>query len=159
MSAASDALENDLVDLIFNNNASTLEIGDANGLQPAGTAGNLYVALHTASPGGASPDSSTDQGTNEATYPGYGRVAVARTAGGWTVSGSSASNAAEIAFGQHSGGSPANETMTHYSIGTNAAGDSPTSQVLFTGTLTSSLAVSSGIEPRFAIGQLSISVD
>jgi hypothetical protein len=158
MSAASNALENDLVDLIFNNNPSTLEIGDGSGLQPAGTAGNLYVALHTASPGGASPDSSTDQQTNEATYPGYGRVAVARTAGGWTVSGSSASNAAEIAFGQHSGGSPANETMTHYSIGTNAAG-SPQSQVLFTGTLTSSLAVSSGIEPRFAIGQLSISVD
>jgi hypothetical protein len=157
MSAASDALENDLVDLIFNNNSTTLAIGDASGL-PGGTEGNLYVALHTASPGGASPDTATDQQTNEATYPGYGRVTVARNSGGWTVSGSSASNAAEIAFGQHSGGSPANETMTHYSIGTNAAG-SPQSQVLFTGTLTSSLAVSSGIEPRFAIGQLSISVD
>lgn len=156
MSAASDALENDLVDLIFNNNASTLEIGDANGLQPAGSAGSLYVALHTASPGGGSPDSATSQDTSEATYTGYARQAVARTSGGWTVSGNSASNTAEIAFGQCTAGS---DTLTHYSIGTNATGDSPTSQVLFTGTLTSSLAVSSGIEPRFAIGQLSISVD
>ena len=152
MSAATDALENDLVDLIFNNTASTLDIGDVSGLQPAGTAGSLYVALHSADPAGGSPDQSADQTVNEAAYTGYSRQAVARTAGGWTVSGSSATNAAEIAFGQ----STTSETLTHYSIGTASSG---AGGVLFTGTLTSSLAVSNGIEPRFAIGQLSISVD
>lgn len=153
MSAATDALENDLVDLIFNNNASTLDIGDSGGLLPAATAGSLYVGLHTASPGGGSPDSSADQTTSEATYTGYARQGVARTAGGWTISGSTSSNAAEIAFGQCSAGS---NTLTHYSIGTASSG---AGGILFTGTLTASLAVSSGIEPRFSIGQLSISVD
>jgi len=149
MSAATDALENDLVDLIFNNNSSTLAIGDSNGLQPAAAPGSLYVGLHTGTLG----ENPANQAVNEATYTGYGRQAVARTSGGWTVSGSSASNTAEIKFGSCTAGS---DTLTHYSIGTDATGSS---QVLFTGALTSSISVSSGIEPRFAINQLEISVD
>jgi len=151
MSAATDALENDLVDLIFNNNSSTLAIGAGSpiGLQPSASAGSLYVALHTGTLG----ENPANQAVNEATYTGYGRQAVARTSGGWTVSGSSASNTAEIKFGSCTAGS---DTLTHYSIGTDATGSS---QVLFTGALTSSIAVSSGIEPRFAINQLEISVD
>lgn len=156
MSAATDALENDLVSLIFVNENSTLDIGDTGGLQGSTAPGNLYVALHTAAPDspGEAPAS---QSVNEATYTGYSRQAVIRQTsgspnGGWTISGSTASNAAEIAFGQCSAGS---ETLTHYSIGVGAGA----TDVLFFGTLTSSLAVSAGIEPRFAIGQLAISVD
>lgn len=44
-----------------------------------------YVSLHTGDPGEAG-----DQTTNEATYAGYARVAVARDSGGWTVTGSQA---------------------------------------------------------------------
>ena len=162
--SASDALENDILDLLFNNTATTLEIGDAGGLQGSSAAGSLWVALHTADLDTSPAENPTNQSVNEAAYPGYARVEVIRAStgspnGGWTVSGSTASNAAELSFGQHSGGSPASETLTHFSIGTNAVGDSPDSEVLFFGPLTSSLDVSSGITPRFAAGQLQISLD
>ena len=96
-------------------------------------------------------------------YPGYARQEVIRAAsgspnGGWTVAGSAVSNAAEIAFGEHSGGSPASETATHYSIGTSDSA-SPASEVLFFGTLNSSLPVTVGINPRYGAGALQITVD
>ena len=68
-----------LLKLLFNN-TTWANVGDVTGIVGSGTAGNLYVALHTADP------SAGDQSTSETTYTGYGgRVAVARTTGGWTV--------------------------------------------------------------------------
>lgn len=87
-----NASETDLLKLIFTN-VAWANVGNAGGLQPSGVAGSLFVALHTASPGEAG-----DQTTNEATYTNYARVAVARSAGGWTVSGDSVSNTALISF-------------------------------------------------------------
>lgn len=75
---SSEALINSLK-LIFQNAAWT-NIGDAGGLLPSATAGSLYVSLHTGDPG-----SGGDQSTNECAYTSYARVAVARSAGGWTV--------------------------------------------------------------------------
>lgn len=132
-----------LLELILQNIAAA-NIGNAGGLQPSSAAGSLYIALHTASPavGG-------NQSTNEAAYTGYARVAVVRSSSGWTVSGDAYSNAAAINFPACTGGS---ETETYFSVGTAASG---TGEVLLFGSLTSSLAVSSGITPSFAIGQLS----
>jgi hypothetical protein len=147
--SASNQLENDLLNLIFNNTATTLDIGDSSGLQPAGTVGNLYVSLHTADPG----ESPANQAVNEATYTGYDRRPVARTAGGWTVSGNQVSNTAEIDFQACTGGT---NTISHYAIGT---GDVGSSEILFSGQLTSNLEVANGITPRFGVGQLIITVD
>lgn len=41
-----------LVNHILKNTAAA-NVGDASGLQPSSTAGNLYIALHTSSPGAA----------------------------------------------------------------------------------------------------------
>lgn len=91
------------------NNAAIANIGDASGLQPSASAGSYYVGGHTASPGVGNK-----QNSNEAAYTSYARVAVARTSGGWTVTGAQVVNAALISFPKCTGGS---ETWTHWSIG------------------------------------------
>lgn len=137
-----DSAELNMLKLLFNATAWA-NIADNAASSPLT---NLYVALHTADPG----DSGT-QSTSEATYTGYARVAVARTTGGWTCSGTSpsqAANAALIAFGACTAGS---NTITHVSIGVASSG---ATAILYSGALTASLAVSSGITPQFAIGAL-----
>lgn len=143
----SNTFETDLLSLIFNNTDIAL-IGDAAGLQNSATAGSLYVSLHTADPGEAGT-----QSTNETSYTNYARVAVARSAGGWTVSGNTVSNAALVQFAQ-CGATGA--TLTHFGVGTDASG---AGKLLYSGALTSSLAVSSGIQPQFAAGDLDVTED
>lgn len=106
---------NDLLKLLFTNIALPL-IGDAGGLQPSATAGSLYVSLHTADPGAGG-----SQTTSEANYTGYGRVAVARSAAGWTVSGSQVSNTGAVTFGLCTAGA---NTVGWFGVGTalNGAG-------------------------------------
>lgn len=106
---------------------------------------NLYIALHTANPG-----ASGNQTTSEATYTSYARVTVARTAGGWTASANPAVNAALIQFPQCTGGT---NTITYVSIGTASSG---AGQILYSGALNSSLAVSNLIQPQFSAGALTI---
>lgn len=143
----SNTFENDLVKLIFNND-DIADIGDASGLQNSATAGSFYIALHTADPGEAGTAA-----TSEATYTGYARVAVARTAGGWTVSGNQASNTAQISFGECTSGS---DTVTYVSITTASSG---TSKILYSGALTASRSISAGITPLFAAAALTVTED
>lgn len=143
--SATNGFETNLLELIFNNTALE-NIGNAGGLPASTAAGSLYVALFTADPGEEGAQ------TNEATYTGYARVAVARSGAGWTVSGNNVSNAAAVTFGECSAGT---NTITHFAILTaSTSGD-----MLFSGALTSSLSVSSGITPEFAIGALDVNVD
>jgi hypothetical protein len=86
--------ENDLLLLVFNN-TNAANIGDATGLRGSTAAGNLYLALHTGDPGEAG-----DQTTNEANYTGYARMAVVRSAAGFTVTTNNVVNAALITFGR-----------------------------------------------------------
>ena len=134
-----NTFENDLLLLIFNATAIA-NIADNAASSPLTS---LYVSLHTADPGEAG-----NQTTNEAAYTSYARVAVARSGSGWTVSGNAVTNAALIQFPQCTGGS---ETITHFAIGT---ASSSTGKVLYKGALSSSLAVSSGIQPQFGAGEL-----
>ena len=143
----SDTFETDLLNLIFVNTDIAL-IGDAAGLQNSATAGSLYVSLHT-----ADPDEAGTQATNETAYTNYARVAVARTVGGWTVSGNTVSNAALVQFAQCG---VTGATLTHFGVGTDASG---AGKLLYSGALTSSLAVSSGIQPQFAAGELDVTED
>ena len=78
---------------------------------------NLFISLHNADPGEAGA-----QNTSETAYTGYARIGVARTVGGWTVSGTDPTqviNAATITFPQCTGGS---DTLTHWGIGTLVSG-------------------------------------
>ena len=143
----SNTFETDLLNLIFVNTDIAL-IGDAAGLQNSATAGSLYVSLHTADPGEAG-----DQTTNETAYTDYARVAVARTGGGWTVSGNTVSNAALVQFPQCG---VTGATLTHFGVGTDSSG---AGKLLYSGALSSSLAVSSGIQPQFSSGDLDVTED
>ena len=139
--AKSDSFENDFLKLIFNG-TTIANIADNAASSPLT---NLYVSLHTADPGDAG-----NQTTSEATYTGYARVAVSRDTDGWTVSGNGVTNADAITFGACSAGS---NTLTHFAVGTAANG---TGKVLYHGELSASLAVSAGITPAFAAGELDI---
>ena len=129
----SDTFENDLLKLIFNGTAI------ANLADNAASAPNtsLYVSLHTADPGEAG-----NQTTNEISYTSYARVAVARTSGGFTVTASSVSPAANIDFPAATGGTG---TVTYFAIGTASSG---TGKILYSGTVTPNITVSSGVTPR-----------
>jgi hypothetical protein len=145
--SATNAFETALLQLYFNN-VDHANIGDAAGLQNSATAGSFHISLHTADPGEAGA-----QNTSEATYTGYARVAVARSGAGWTISGNNASNAAAVTFGACTAGS---NTITHFGIGSDASG---VGNLFWKGALTASLAVSAGITPSFAIGELDTNAD
>jgi hypothetical protein len=98
---------------------------------------NIYVSLHTADPADAG-----NQTTNETAYTSYARVAVARTSGGWTVTGNSVSPTANIDFPACTGGTA---TITHFGIGTASSG---TGKLLYSGTVSPNISVSSGVTPR-----------
>jgi hypothetical protein len=141
----SNAAESDLLLLLFQN-AAWANVGTSGGLQPSSSAGNLYVALHTASPGQAG-----NQSTNEAAYPGYSRQAVARSSAGWTKSGSNptqVANAAAVTFGAAASGS---ETETYFSVGTSSTG---AGEIIFYAPLAQALLVTAGIVPNYPISSL-----
>lgn len=144
--SASNAAETALLNLIFNN-SNIANVGDATGLRGSSTAGSLYLSLHTADPGEGG-----DQTTSEASYTSYARVAVARTSGGWTVSGNTATLTAAIDFPAATGGT---NTVTYFGVGTAASG---TGVLLFSGSISPSISVSSGVTPRLTTST-SISLD
>lgn len=143
----SNASETALLLLMFNNTAWA-NIGNAGGLQPSGAAGSFFIALHTADPGETGV-----QNTSEASYTGYARVGVARSAGGFTISGSQVSNTATIQFGECTAGSA---TVTHFSVGMASSG---ATDIIYRGALSASRAISAGITPLFNAGTLSGTVD
>lgn len=139
-----NTFENDFLLLIFNATAIA-DIAENDATSPLT---DLYVSLHTADVG-----ETGDQTTNEATYTSYARVAVARSGSGWTVSANAVTNAATISFPAATGGT---NTITHFAVGTASSG---AGKVLYKGALSASLAVSSGITPQFAAGELDITED
>lgn len=142
-----NAAEQSLLDLLFLN-TDWANIGDAGGLQNSAAAGNFYISLHSADPGEAG-----SQTTSEVAYTSYARVAVARTAGGWTRTGSSMANTALVQFPQCTGSTA---TATHFGVGTDSSG---AGNLIMKGALTSSLSISNGIQPQFAAGALTATVD
>lgn len=133
----SNTFENDLLLLIFNNTDIAL-IGDAAGLQNSATAGSLYVSLHTADPGEAGT-----QTTSEAAYTGYARVAVARSGAGWVVTAASVSPAANVDFGECT--ASAGAAITHFGVGTDSSG---AGKLLYSGTVTPNITMAVGVIPR-----------
>ena len=126
----SDTLENAILDLLFNG-TTIPDLAEDDTTSPATT---ITVALHT-----ASPTDSGDMTANEATYTSYVRKTVARTSGGWTITGNSASPVANIEFAAATGGS---ETITYFSVGTGVSDN-----VMYYGTVTPNIVVTSGVTP------------
>lgn len=132
----SNLMENSML-LLFFNATTFAEMAEDDTTTPATT---ITVALHTGDPGEAG-----DQTTSEIAYTGYARIGVARTGGGWSVTANSVSPVAAITFGEMTGG--AGGTVTHFSVGT-GTGDN----MLYSGTVTPNIAVTSGVIPELGTG-------
>lgn len=129
--------------LLWLNNTNIANVGDETGLRGSTTVGSLYFALHTADPGEAG-----DQTTSEAAYTGYARVAKTRTVTDFTVAGNAGSLATNANFPNGSGGGG---TATHWSLGVAASG---ASMILFKGALTPTIAMGAGVAPQILAGTM-----
>jgi hypothetical protein len=126
----SNTFENDLVALIFNGTAIANIADNAAGSPLT----NLYAALHTADPGEAG-----NQSTSECAFTGYARQAIARNSGGFTVSGGVATVVANINFGTCTA-SPGS-AASHFSIGVAVSG---ATKLLYSGALSSPITIAIG---------------
>lgn len=131
----SNSWENSLL-LLLMNNTNVANVGDATGLRGSSTAGVLYVSLHTADPGEAG-----DQTTSETAYTSYARVSVARSSAGFTVTANSVSPFANVSFPACTG---LTATITHFGIGTASSG---AGVLLYSGTVTPNIAIATGVTP------------
>src|SRR6185312_6768127 len=76
---------------------------------------NLYFSLHTADPGAAG-----NQSTSETVYTNYARQPVARSGAGFTVSGQSVTLAATVNF--PAGATTDTDVLTFWGVGTLVSG-------------------------------------
>lgn len=132
--------ENELLLLLFNNTNSSLH-GDATGLRGSSTAGSYYISLHTADPGEAG-----DQTTSEVTYTSYARVAVARSGAAFTVTANAVALAAAAVFPAGTGGSG---TATYFGIGCSSSG---AGKLLYKGAISPSIVCGNGVTPQINAG-------
>lgn len=103
---------------------------------------NIAVALHTADPGDAGT-----MATSEAAYTGYARAAVARTTGGWTISGTSPTQAAPVATIAFPIGTAGTGIATYFSTGKSGGG---AAAILFSGTVTPNITMGASITPQLS---------
>jgi hypothetical protein len=134
--AKTNAYEAALLDLIFIN-TNIANLGDATGIRGSVTAGQLFVSLHTADPGEAGT-----QTTSEVVYTGYARVGVNRSGSDFTRINNSISPAANIDFPACTGGTA---TATHFGIGVASTGGST---LLYRGAISPTISIASGVTPR-----------
>ncbi len=131
-------VEQDILKLVFNATAWA-NYADNAAVSPQT---NVAVALHTADPG-----TGGNQTTSESAYTSYARVSVARTSGGWTVSGTgpaSVSPVAAITFPAGTGGSG---TVTFFSTGKTGGG---ATDILWSGTVTPNIVTGNAITPSLS---------
>lgn len=129
----SDTTENAIMALIFNATAWANYADNAASTPQT----NISCGLHTADPGDAG-----SMTTSEIAYTSYARANVARTSGGWTVTGNSVSPAANIDFAAGTGGSG---TASYLSTGKTGGG---AAVILLSGPITPNIVTGSGVTPR-----------
>lgn len=136
----SDTTESAILALIFNATAW------ANYADNAATSPqtNVGIALHTADPG-----DSGNAGTSEIAYTSYTRVNVARTSGGWTVSGTSPTQAAPVSAISFPAGTGGAGTASFFSTSkSNASPPTGAQAILWSGTVTPNIVTGSGVTPQ-----------
>jgi hypothetical protein len=129
-----DTFENDLQRLIYN---ATPIAGLADNAASAALS-NIFVAAHVADPGEAGT-----QATSEIAYTPYARAQVARSTGGWAVTGNSTSPVSNIDWPAMTGG--AGGTITHFSTGAAVSG---ASKIFHSGPISPTILVANGVTPR-----------
>jgi hypothetical protein len=103
---------------------------------------NIIVAGHTADPGDAGT-----QSTTEIAYTSYARVNVARTTGGWLVSGTTPSQVTPVAAINFPPGTGGAGTMSFFSTGKSGGGATP---ILWSGTVTPNIVCGNGVTPSLS---------
>jgi hypothetical protein len=88
----------------------------------------------------------------EASYTGYARVALTKSSS-WTGTSSPFTNTNLIQFGACTAGS---DSITHFAVVDTSSG---AVAMMISGALSGTLAVSTGIQPQFSAGALSISAE
>lgn len=96
---------------------------------------SIWVALHTADPGDAG-----DQTTSEISYTGYARKVTNRTTVDWVVASGSASPAAAITFATCTASSTV--SATHFSVGLSSSG---AGTLLYSGTVTPNVSITTNV--------------
>jgi hypothetical protein len=137
MSALTNAAENALLLLLFNN-TTWANIGDATGIVGSTVPGNFRISLHT-----ADPTETGNQTSSEISYTGYARVSLARSGAAWTVTGNSVSPTANVDFGAMTAG--AGGTVTFIGIGTDVSG---AGNLILRLAVSPTIAVTTGVTPR-----------
>lgn len=138
--AISTSTETNILKLVFNATAW------ANYADNAATSPqtNVGVALHTADPG-----TSGTAATSEIAYTSYTRVNVARTTGGWTVSGGNPASTSPVAAINFPAGTGGSGTATFFSTSfSNASPPTGTQTILWSGTVTPNVVCGSGVTPQ-----------
>lgn len=130
MAAKTTQYATDLLKLVLNATNYT-NIATSTGLT------SVYISLHTGNPG-----ASGLQNTSECSYTSYGRIAVARTTGGFTVASGSASPISTIVFPAATGGS---ETATYFGIGASTSGSGI---LYYFGSISPSIVITNGVTPE-----------
>jgi hypothetical protein len=133
MGAKTTGFSTSLLELIFGG-TTIANLAENASSSPATS---LYLSLHTADPGVTG-----NQSTSEAAYTSYARVALPRNSTGFSVAGGVMTLAEEAIFPEATGGS---ETETYFGIGTASSG---TGTLLYRGTITPSIVVSTGVTPE-----------
>lgn len=100
---------------------------------------SIQVSLHTADPGDAGT-----QGTSEANYTGYTRIAVTRSTAGFAVANGSASPVAAITFPEAA--STTTMTLTHFGLGATSA--TTGGKLFYSGTISPNISIGAGVQPR-----------
>ena len=139
----SDAYEADILKLLMNATPIT-GVADNTATAPLTF---LSVALHTADPG-----ETGTQATSEAAYTGYARVSVARTAGGWAISGTAptvASPVAAITFPACTAGAAGSTVVTFFSVGPTGGG---ATKIFYSGAVTPNISIGNGVTPQLGTG-------
>ncbi|WP_312463319.1 hypothetical protein [Comamonas sp.] len=130
----SSAFANDFAKLVFQ---ATAIAGLADNAS-SGAATNLYMSLHSGDPLAAGT-----QTTSEVNFTGYQRIALQRSAAGWTVNGNVVSPAATVEFPEMTGGT--NQTATHLCIGMAQNGSG---KILARMTINPTIECKLGVVPR-----------
>lgn len=132
----SNAFEIDVLKLILNGTAIA-NLADNAASSPLT---DLWMAFHT-----ADPTDTGEQGTSEAPYTGYTRIAVTRSTAGFVVStgDGTANPVSEVTFPQAT--STSTGTLTHCSVG--ASSGSTSGKILWSGAITPNLNYGLSVTP------------
>jgi hypothetical protein len=136
--SATNAFETDILEWAFNAAAD-----------PLSGVTDFWISLHTANPG-----ETGSQNTSEAAYTGYARLEVARDNTGFTVSGNTATNAAQLTFGKCTA-SPGSD-ITYVGLGLSESGAGTLIDYV---ALDNPIVMATGATPIFEAGALDFTAD